>query len=152
VPLDDGDYYLRVAVADAKGKIGSVDEPVAVHLLKIGPFMASDLLTMFSAADDVQHFLGVETLPPNAAAVYTSLELYADAFPPDVTATMSMASSSGVPLADTVLTPARSEGRVTISAKIPAGRLSPGRNVFTVEVSTGGHVVGVVSATVRKAQ
>lgn len=123
-----------------------------MHLLKIGPFMTSDLLTTFSSADDVQHFLGVETLPPNAAAVYMSLELYADAFPPDVTVRMSMASSTGAPLADTVLTPAKSEGRLTMSAKIPAGSLPPGRNVFTVEVSTGGHVVGVVSATVRKAQ
>jgi hypothetical protein len=129
-----------------------VDEPVAVHLLTIGPFMGSDLLTTFSSADDVQHFLGVETLPPNAATVYMSLELYADAFPPDVTVRMRAASTSGAPLVDTVLTPAKSEGRLTMSAKIPADALPPGRNVVTVEVSTGGHIVGAVSATVRKAQ
>jgi VWFA-related protein len=150
VPLEDGDYRLRVAVADANGNIGSVDEPVAARLQKIGPFMASDLLRTFSAADDVRHFLGGETLPPNAATVYTSLELYADAFPPDVTVRMSVASSEGAPLVDTVLTPAKSEGRLTVSGKIPAGALPPGGNVVTVTVSTGEHVVGAVSTTVRK--
>jgi VWFA-related protein len=150
VPLEDGDYRLRVAVADATGNIGSVDEPVAAHLHKIGPFMASDLLTTFSAADDVPHFLGLEMLPPNAATVYTSLELYADAFPSDVTVRMSVASRSGPPLVDTALTPVKSEGRLTMSARIPAGALPPGPNVVTTEVSTGGHVVGTASATVRK--
>jgi VWFA-related protein len=150
VPLDDGDYRLRVAVADAKGNIGSVDEPVAVHLQKVGPFMASDLLTTFVAADGVQHYLGLGTLPANATTVRASLELYADTLPPEVTVRVSVASSDAAPLFDEVLTPAMSEGRLSTSADIPVASLPVGRDIVTATVSAGGHVVGAVSATVRK--
>jgi hypothetical protein len=154
VPLDDGDYRLRVAVADASGNIGSVDEPVAAHLQKIGPFTASDLLTTFVAADGVQHFLGLGTVPANATTVRAALELYADPLPPDVTVHISVASgdAGATPLLDATLTPARSEGRLATSADIPAASLPAGRGIVTATVSAGGHVVGAVSATVRKAQ
>lgn len=152
VPLDDGDYRLRVAVADASGNIGSVDEPVAAHLQKIGPFLASDLLTTFVAADGVQHFVGLGTLPANATTIRAALELYADAPPPDVTVRISVASSGAAPLFDAVFTPASSEGRLAQSADIPVESLPAGRYVVAAEVSVSGQVVGTVTATVHKAQ
>jgi VWFA-related protein len=150
VPVDAGEYRLRVAVADAKGNIGSVEKGVAARLQRIGPFTASDLLTTFSAADDAQHVLTLETLPPNATTLYASLELYAETFPPDVTVRVSVTPAGGAPLLDTELTPARLEGRLTTSAAIPVESLPAGRYVVAAAVLLNGQVVGTVTATVRK--
>ena len=80
--LDDNDYYLRVAVADANGNIGSVDEPVAVHLPE-GRTVHGE-----RSADNVLGGRRRPALPrrrdvaaERRGRLHVALELYADAFP-----------------------------------------------------------------------
>lgn len=154
LPVDAGDYRLRVAVADGHANLGSLDDVVAVRLPRLGALMTSDLITTSSRADGAPHLLALETLPPQALTLHVSLELYPDsqdATVLKVQLTMALASG-GAPIVGGEIAPVARDGRLLVSATLPVAALRPDRYVITATVLAAGKPVGAVTATVKKVQ
>lgn len=153
VPIEEGDYRVRVVASDANGNIGSVDQPAPAHLRHLGPLAASDLLLAASLGDGaLPHLLTLETLPARAATLQASLELYAaDPAPPALRVRMSIAPElGGAPLAEVDLTPTPRNGALVVSSTMPVDDLNPGRYVFSATVTSDGQTLGTVTTRVRK--
>jgi VWFA-related protein len=152
VPIDEGEYRVRVVASDANGNLGSIDRPTPVHLRHIGPFVASDLLLSASLGDAEPHLLTLDTVPPNATKLQASLELYAtDPPPPALSVHMSITPElGGAPIAEVDLAPALRNGALVVSSTMSVEDLNAGRYVFTATVTSAGQTVGTVTAKVRR--
>ncbi|HEY6356646.1 MAG TPA: hypothetical protein VIX35_00295, partial [Vicinamibacterales bacterium] len=102
LPVTPGTYRLRFAVADASGRVGSIDAPVNAELGHVGPFLTSDVMTSWSGADGQPQFLALEEVPATATALSTFVELYPSAgpLPADVRVQWSVSGDGVQPLAD----------------------------------------------------
>jgi hypothetical protein len=152
VPIDEGDYRVRVVASDANGNLGSIDRPTPAHLRHVGPFVASDLLLSASVGDAPPHLLTLDTVPPNATKLQASLELYAtDPPPPALSVQMSITPElGGAPIAEVDLTPALRNGALVVSSTMSVDDLNAGRYVFTATVTSAGQTLGTVAAKVRR--
>jgi VWFA-related protein len=151
VPVVTGSYRMRLAVADANGTVGSVETPVKAVLGRIGPFLASDLLTGWSAASGPPQFLALEHLPPTATRLLTVLELYPDAgaSPADVRVKFTMLTPDGTPIDDRDATPVNTNGILRTEAPFDLQYIPAGPYVLRATVMVGGVAVGTVTTNVR---
>ena len=152
VPIVTGSYRMRLAVADANGAVGSVETPVKAVLGRVGPFLASDLLTGWSAASGPPQFLALEHLPPTATRLLTVLELYPDtgaAPPSDVHVKITILTPDGTPIDDRDATPMNINGILRVEAPFDLRFIPAGPYVLRATVVVGGVAVGTVSTTVR---
>lgn len=154
VPVTPGSRRLRFAVADASGHVGSLDAPIRTDLARIGPFLASDILTSWSGVDGKEQFLAVEEVPATATELEAFLELYSASevpLPDDVEVQWSVAASDAPPVSGQLAVPIHNADRLTASAKFQLGSLSAGEYEVRATVLTGGAPVGSISTTFRKA-
>jgi VWFA-related protein len=155
VPVSAGTYRVRFAVADADGKVGSVESNVIAQLPKVGPFAASDLLTSWMDDNDQTRFLAVEALPPTAVAVNVSLELYppSGAPSPDVNVhyTVTLAGQSA-PVMERDAAIETADGAIHADTRFPADVLAPGLYTIRAAVLVGGKQVGSTTTTFRKSR
>ena len=154
VPIEEGDYRVRVVASDANGNIGSVDRPASARLRHLGPLLASDLLLAASLGQGAPpHLLTLDTLPPTAATLQASLELYApDPAPTGLHVRMSIAPEpGGAPLAEVDLTPTPRNGALVVSSTMSVEDLNAGLYVFSAVVTSDGQAIGTVTAKVTKA-
>jgi VWFA-related protein len=152
VPVATGSYRMRLAVADANGALGSVETPVKAVLGRIGPFLASDLLTGWSAATGPAQFVALERVPPTAAHLLTELELYPEsgaAMPTDVHVKVTILTPEGTPIDDRDVTPQNVNGILRAEAPFDLQYIPAGPYVLHATVVVGGVAVGTVSTTVR---
>ena len=154
VPLDAGDYRLRVAVGDGNGSVGSLEQAVAARLTPVGSLPASDL-TIVDVAADGPHLLGKDTLPPHSLHAQVSLELY----PSNQTGTAGLTvhltvtpADHGAPLIDTDLECTVRDGHILASGMLSPATIPVGEYDVVATVRAGGHTVGSVSARLRKVQ
>ena len=75
LPVPAGSYRLRFRIADANGQVGSIDLAVAGQLNRLGPLLASDILTAWSGPDGQAQFLALGKVPATATALHMGLEL-----------------------------------------------------------------------------
>ncbi len=149
-----GIYRLRFAIADASGHVGSIDALVTAELDRVGPFLASDVMTSWSGADSKPQFLALEEVPPTATGLRTFLELYpaSDApLPADVRVQWSVIGSAVQPAAEQSVVPAQTTDRLTATGEFPLDNLAPGIYELRATVLVAGQTVGTVSTTFRKA-
>ncbi len=78
MPVAEGRYRLRVAVADAQGNIGSLDAIVTAELQTLGDLKTSDLLMAWAGADGAPRFAALEALPGDVGRLQVILEIYPD--------------------------------------------------------------------------
>ena len=152
LPADAGDYRFRVAVADGKGHIGSLDDVLSVKLPKAGSVAVSDLVTTSAVGDAPPHLLAFETLPSHAQSLHVSLELYPDASAAaGLKVQLSVApASGGAPIVNGEVPPVARDGRLLVSAALPVAALKPDRYVITATVLDGGKPIGTATAYVTK--
>jgi VWFA-related protein len=152
VPVPAGSYRMRLAVADANGVVGSVETPVKAVLGRIGPFLASDLLTGWSSADGPLQFVALERLPATAAHLVGVLELYPDAgaaIPADVQVKLTILTPDETPIDERDVTPKDVGGVLRVEAPFDLQYVPAGPYILRATVSIGGAAVGTASTTVR---
>jgi VWFA-related protein len=148
-----GAYRLRFAAADAVGNIGSVEYAVNAKLAHVGTFSVSDLVTSWEDAAGRRRFLALETLPSNAAAVGSFIELYPDTRASPASATVRFAllrAGETKPMREEDATVSSTPGGLTASVEIPVQQLEPGSYTLRATISEGGVVTGAVTTSFRK--
>jgi hypothetical protein len=153
VPISSGTYRLRVAVADANGNVGSVQEQLTPGLTSMGSIPTSDLFLFWSDGKAPPHLMASETLPVEASRLRVSLELY----PAEPMAggplrvefaVMPVGATSPVMTRDAQVTAEGSARLATVD--IPIDTLATGRYSVQATVYQGGATIGQISASVRK--
>jgi VWFA-related protein len=152
MPIDAGRYRLRVAVADHEGRVGAVEEMVGAELDQLGRFRASDLLTMWTVADGVPHFLALDMLPKTATNLRVSLELYPPTdLPASVTVRLAIVpEGASDPIMQHDLVPSNHEGRLSVTGDVPVSSLPAGAYTLRATVLDGGTEVGSISKRLHK--
>jgi VWFA-related protein len=160
MPVDAGSYRLRLAVADATSALGTLDVPVEAALAKVGPLVASDLITAWVDAKGQPHVFALEDLPPAATGAQTILELYAppggaagmlEAIKDDVQVEITMTRDGvGDPVEERSIVPRLVGGLLRASVEFPIADLSAGTYRLRARVEVGGKAAGSVVATIRK--
>jgi hypothetical protein len=154
LPVGSGHYRLRFAVADAAGRVGSLDAPVVANLSTLGPFAASDVLLSWSSATTKPRFLALSEVPVVATTLQAFLELYpsaGQAAAADVRVRWTIVGPPGGRPGDQTVTPVVSADRLTASAQWTISTLPPGEYELDAAVQVRGQTVGTVTTTFRKA-
>src|SRR5579863_10320931 len=154
LPVPAGSYRLRFGIADANGKVGSLDMAVAGQLNRLGPLLASDILTAWSGPDGKSQFLALGRVPATATALQMALELAqapGAVVPPDVRVTWTIVSEAGQTVTEQTVAPVRAAGRLNAQAQIAVASLPAGTYELRATILVAGQPVGVTSMTFRKA-
>jgi hypothetical protein len=153
VPAAPGKYRLRLAVADANSRVGSVDAPLTAELQRVGPFLASSVLTASSGTDKTPKFLALEAVPLSATTLHMFVELYPDSgpiAPEDVRVQWTLTGDGAKTVFDQIVEAIRNADRLTAENQVPLASLRAGEYDVKATVIVAGHPVGAVSTTVRK--
>jgi VWFA-related protein len=152
LPIPSGAYRLRFAVADGDERVGSVEATIPAELRKVGPFLASDVLTGWSGPDRVPQFLALERVPSPAKWLLAALELYpaaSDPLPDDVRVRLTLVGANDVTLAEQDVEPSRLHDNLRADAQFPVQDLAPGLYTLRATVLAAGRPVGNLTTTVR---
>ena len=152
IPVNVGQYKMRLAAADANGEVGSVETRVKAVLSPMGPFVASDLLTGWSSETGPTQFLALESLPPSAKHLISVLELYPTAgatVPPDLKIHMTISTPDDTPVDDRDVVPKFENGVLRAEAPFDLQYMPAGSYVVKATVSAGGATLGTAQTTVR---
>jgi VWFA-related protein len=155
LPVAPGSYRLRFAVADAGGKVGSIGTGVSANLGRLGPFLASDVLTSWNAADGKPQFLALEEVPVAATGLRAFLELYSASnalMPTNVRVRWSLLGGGVQPVAEQAVVPANANDRLTAAGQFALDTLPLGTYELRATVLVDGTAVGTVSTSIRKTQ
>jgi VWFA-related protein len=160
MPVSAGPYRLRLAVADATGALGTLDVPVEAVLARVGPLVASDLITAWVDGKGQPHLFALEDLPAGATGLQTILELYAppggavaviDAMKDDVQVEITMTKDGETdPVEERSVVPQLVGGLLRAAVEFPIADLSAGIYRLRASVEAGGKPAGSVVATIRK--
>jgi cyclophilin family peptidyl-prolyl cis-trans isomerase len=157
LPVEPGDYTLRLAVADATGAVGSVDLRISAKLIPMGPFTASDLLLWSTDRARQPQFLALEAVPAGVDTLHALLELYPPAMgtgPGEVWVKLSLVplagGASGAPVAQYRIAAVEADGMLRADAIIPIGTFPVGRYALRAVVTAGGNEVGTTAVTLSR--
>jgi VWFA-related protein len=154
LPVAQGNYRLRFAVADASGRIGSLDAAVVATLPVLGALTTSDVVLSWSNATTKPRFLALSEVPTAATSLQGYLELYAATdrpAPADVRVRWTVIGPTGPRPGEQTVLPVASAGRLTAAIQIPLDSLPPGEYDLQATVLIGTTPVGAVTSTFRKA-
>jgi len=154
LPVLPGRYQLRLAVADGKGNLGSVEHQVNAGLPQVGRFQVSDLFTSWVGLDGRSRFLALEMLPATAETLRATLELYQrdkDLSGTDLTVLIEVVpAGTSRPVLERDVVPAREGSALVASAEFPIGHLDAGPYTIRATIRETGTTIGTVTAVVRK--
>jgi hypothetical protein len=146
---------LRFAVADAGGNVGSIGTGVSASLGRLGPFLASDVLTSWNGADGKPQFLALEEVPVAATGLRAFLELYSAStgpLPANVRVQWSLLGGGAQPVAEQQVIPVNANDRLRAAGQFALDTLPLGTYELRATVIVDGTTVGTVSTSVRKTQ
>jgi len=160
LPVSEGAYRLRVAVADATGALGALDVPVDAALSTMGPFAASDLMTAWVDGKGQAHLLAMEEVPAAATSLQAVLELYApaggapgllEALKGDTQVELTLTKlGDSEPVEERDLVPQLAGSVLRVMAEFALDDLPAGTYRLRARVRAGGQVAGAAIATVRR--
>jgi hypothetical protein len=151
IPVPQGPYQLRVAVADARGNVGAVSMAINASLNVMGDIETSDLLTWTPDPGGRMRLLVVEDLPADVTSLTGMLELYAlTALPPDLAVRFALLDVNGKSVQDTIATLTPGPTMLRADAQFAIDSLPPGRYALRAEVSAAGRQIGNVTTPVSK--
>jgi hypothetical protein len=151
IPMTPGLYRLRVAVADAVGRIGAAEIDIAGYLTQMGGLRVSDVLLAWARADGKFRFLGLPDAPSGAKSVRVSLELYADpaqtpAAPHAWAVQFTLTGEHDTkPVFDQQAAATGTATAVAASVVMPLEKLGPGTYTLRAAVTDGTTALGSVS-------
>lgn len=151
IPVQQGPYQLRVAVADARGNVGAVSMAVNAALNVVGDLQTSDLLTWIPDASGRMRLLVVEELPAGVPALTGMLELYATTtLPADLAVRFALLDVNGKSVQEKVASLSPGAGVLRADAQFAVDSLAPGRYVLRADISAGGKQIGSVTTPVSR--
>ena len=151
IPVQQGPYQLRVAVADARGNVGAVSMAINASLNVMGDLQTSDLLTWTPDAGGRMRLLVVEDLPTDVKSLTGMLELYAlTALPPDLAVRFALLDLNGKSVQEKIANLTPGADMLRADAQFAVDSLPPGSYALRAEVSVGGRQVGNLTTPVRK--
>jgi VWFA-related protein len=152
MPVAPGTYSLRFAVADADGRVGSIETPVDATLFPMGTLDASDVLTWWIDPTGQAQFLALDQVPAGVTSLGAGLELYprpGTQFPDDVKVTLSrIPGGTGNAVVEQQVTPRVGNDMFRAEAMLPLAGVPSGAYVLNASVTAGGQPVGHASAVV----
>jgi hypothetical protein len=153
LPVPAGSYRLRFGIADANGKVGSLDLAVAGQLNRLGPLLASDILAAWSEPDGQSQFLALGKVPATASALQMALEFAqapGAAVPPDVRVTWTIVSEAGQTVTEQTVAAVRAADRMNAQTQIAVAPLPAGAYELRATILVANQTVGVTSMTFHK--
>lgn len=144
-----GSYRLRVAATDASGRAATVDDEVALRLLRAGPVQVSALALGAGRGDLFAPRLQFST----EAVAIAYLEVYGAAKTAAVTGRVELAPGATAPALVAVpatIPPSPADGVTIAYAALPIGALPPGDYLVRAAIDVDGQTVGRVTRTLRK--
>jgi len=150
-----GSYRLRFVAGDANDLIGSAEIPVEAQLTRLGPYEASDVMTVYRV-NGQDGFSAYDVVPAAATELVASLEIYeaASATPGDSTAVRFTITrpDDETAIVERLAAPVSQFDRWTASAVLPLRSLSPGAYVVRAAILEKGIAVGTRTRTIRMGQ
>lgn len=151
VPLSSGRYRLRVAAADAKADVGSIEKSVSAALTHAGSYTISDLLTTYAGVDGVPRLAPPDAIPAEARRVDLRLELYPDDRTSDAGVQVRLELLQSHKLIETrTVSPSGSGNTRVASVSLPIDALGPGPYSIRATILESGTAVGTQSTTFIK--
>jgi len=151
IPVQQGPHQLRVAVADASGKVGAVSMAINASLNVMGDLQTSDLLTWTPDAGGRMRLLVLEELPIDVKSLTSMLELYAlTALPPGLAVRFALLDASGKSVQEKIAALSPGTDTLRADAQFAVDSLPPGRYALRADVSVGGQQIGSVTTPVSK--
>jgi VWFA-related protein len=143
-----GVYRLRVAVRDGRGRIASVEHPVAAGLVRAGPLTLSDLL-LGRAPEPAKAFRPAIAPEASGDGLFLRGEVYGEegSALDSATATLDVVSSetgASVHSSAARLAPASTPGRRVVQLRLPVADLAPGRYLARIVLASDGAPRGAV--------
>jgi VWFA-related protein len=155
LPVPAGSYRLRFGIADATGKVGSIDVAVAGQLNRLGPLLASDILTAWSGPEGKSQFLALGKVPATATGLEMGLELRqasGAAAPSDVRVTWTIVAEAGQTVTEQTVAAVRGADRLSAQAQIVVASLPAGLYELRATILVANQAVGVMSTSIRKVE
>ena len=150
VPVDakPQGYRLRVAVADAEGKVGSIESRLINTVSAAGPLTLSQVFLNWSTSDN-RNYLAFDVSPRTATALSCVMDVYAATTPPpDLSVRFAFfREASTLSELEREVAPAASGSTLTATVTVPIPDLRAGAYVVTATVLTEGRPLGSQSAT-----
>jgi VWFA-related protein len=141
-------YRLRVAVADANGRVGSVERRVMNAMVSVGPLRLSQVFLNWSTTDG-RNYLAFDVAPHSATELSCTMDVYPGAAAPADPSVRFFFYRDGSPTTvlerEVALAPSASAMVATVS--ISMSELSPGSYSMTATVMDAGRPLGSQSAS-----
>lgn len=147
VPANAKGYRLRVAVADAQGRVGGIERHVMNTVVAAGPVTMSPVFLSWSTTDD-RRYLAFDVAPRAASALSCTIDVYAGATTPPDLSVRSFFYRNGSTTSElereVVLSPTGAV--LTGTVTVPIAELPSGDYVVTATVMSEGRPLGSQSA------
>ena len=149
-----GNYTLRVATADAQGRVGSTEQTIGAELRRLGNFTASQILIGWTSPSG-ERLLALDALPPAVKTLHASIEIY-----PDDAAAMATNFSvhfelskigDKTPVWKRDVAPSATGTVLSAAADVATENLPAGSYSLTANITQNGVSKGEVAAVIRKA-
>jgi VWFA-related protein len=153
IPVAPGAYTVRFAVADASGGVGSAETSIDAHLMPMGPFDASDVLTWWNDAAGKAQFLALDRIPAGVTSLGAGLELYpraGAALPNAIRVKLSLVRADGSTAVEREVTPLAGGNMFRAEAALPLDGVAAGQYILRAAVTTDGKLAGTASAIIRR--
>ncbi len=150
VPIAPGPFRLRVAVADAAGALGSVEQNGVARVGRLRSSSVSDLLLSWVGDDGKARMVALETIPAPARTLQVALEFYSTADPAGTNVRIAILNeASGDVLAASTPVPMKTLTGWRVGVGIPVSSLSKGVFVVRATIKEGTDAPLTLSRTVR---
>jgi hypothetical protein len=150
VPIDANvqGYRLRVAVADADGRVGSIERRVMNAVVPAGPVRVSQVFLNWSAGDG-RNYLAFDVAPRSATALSCTMDVYPGAaLPHDLSVRYFFhLEGDATSVLEPEVIPVPSGSTLTATVTITISDLPAGAYAVTATVLTEGRPLGSQSAS-----
>ncbi|TAK15426.1 MAG: VWA domain-containing protein [Acidobacteria bacterium] len=152
--VPSGKYTLRVATADATGRVGSAEQSIGAELQRLGNFTASQVLISWTSLSG-ERLLALDALPAGVKTLHAAIELYPDdaaAMATDIVVRFELSRiGETAALMSREIHPTATGTVLSATTDIEFGTLGAGSFAIRAIVAQSGVEKGTLTAVIRKA-
>ena len=148
-----GQYTLRVASADAKGRVGSAEQSVGAELKRLGNFTASQILIGWTSPSG-ERLLALDAVPAGISTLHASIEIYPDDAAAMATDIAVHFEFSKIGDKTTILArdvhPSATGNILSAAIDLPMKDLGAGAYALVAAITQNGAAKGAVTSVIRR--
>lgn len=148
-----GKYTLRVASADANGRVGSTEQVVGAELRRFGNFTTSQILIGWTSPSG-ERLLALDALPEGIKTLHASIEIYPDdaaAMATDIAVRFELSKiGDKTPILSREVHPSATGTVLSAALDLPVGDLAHASYSIVATITQNGAEKGSATAVVRK--